>query len=74
MFDRLDSWYQGLVSLLPENRTKDVLPLLDKIVNILKEYLLTQNESYYQEFMDYKNDFFLLKFQEFVDGVNHQEM
>ncbi|HHW04983.1 MAG TPA: cobaltochelatase subunit CobN [Methanothermobacter sp.] len=60
MENRIDSWYDGIISLLPENRTSVATPLLDKIVASLKNYILTGNSKYYNEFLEYKKQFFAL--------------
>ncbi|MEM4525551.1 MAG: cobaltochelatase subunit CobN, partial [Methanothermobacter sp.] len=60
MEDRIDSWYDGIVSLLPENKSNIAIPLLDKIVASLKNYILTKDLRYYNEFLAYKRQFFAL--------------
>ncbi|BDH79645.1 MAG TPA: DUF3344 domain-containing protein [Methanothermobacter sp.] len=60
MEDRIDSWYNGIVSLLPENKTSMAIPLLDKIVASLKNYILSGDLRYYNEFLEYKRQFFAL--------------
>ncbi|WBF08748.1 cobaltochelatase subunit CobN [Methanothermobacter thermautotrophicus] len=60
MEDRIDSWYDGIISLLPENKTNVAIPVLDKIVAALKNYILTGDQRYYNEFLGYKRQFFAL--------------
>ncbi|HIH61607.1 MAG TPA: DUF3344 domain-containing protein [Methanobacteriales archaeon] len=60
MEDRIDSWYSGIISLLPENKTNVAIPVLDKIVAALKNYILTRDQKYYNEFVGYKRQFFAL--------------
>jgi len=60
MEDRIDSWYNGIVSLLPENKTSVAIPILDKIVASLKNYILKGDSKYYNAFLKYKRQFFAL--------------
>jgi len=66
MNERLSDWYSEIVALLPENYTSNAIPILDNIVESLKQYLKTGLESDYNVFLKYKQEWAKLN----VSGLN----
>ncbi|WP_255772533.1 cobaltochelatase subunit CobN [Methanothermobacter sp. K4] len=60
MDSRIDSWYQSMMALLPDNQTLRAVSLLDNIVAILRNYVRTGNISYYNQFLSLKRQWFAL--------------
>ena len=62
----VSDWYNSVKALLPENQTVAATEVLDKIVNALKLYANTSSEEYYNQFLDYYEEFKALN----VSGLN----
>lgn len=60
MDSRIDSWYQSMMALLPDNQTLRAVSLLDNIVAVLRNYVRTGNISYYSQFLSLKRQWFAL--------------
>ena len=64
--DTIDDWYNQVVALLPEENSVASKNILTNIVNALKQYTSTKDESYYNLFLQYFNEFKGLN----VSGLN----
>ena len=64
--DTIDDWYNQVVALLPEENSAASKNVLTNIVNALKQYTSTRDESYYNLFLHYFNEFKALN----VSGLN----
>ena len=64
--DTIDDWYNQVVALLPEENSAASKSILENIVNALKQYTSTRDESYYNLFQRYFNEFKALN----VSGLN----
>ena len=64
--DTIDDWYNQVVALLPEENSAASKSVLENIVNALKQYTSTRDESYYNLFQRYFNEFKALN----VSGLN----
>ncbi len=64
--DTIDDWYNQVVALLPEENSAASKSVLQNIVNALKQYTSTRDESYYNLFLQYFNEFKKLN----VSGLN----
>ena len=62
----ISDWYNQIKSLLPENQTVAATSVLDNIVNSLKLYANTSSIEYYNEFLQYYDEFKSLN----VSGLN----
>lgn len=61
MSSKIDTWYSGVISLLPENQSSTALPILNNIVSSLKDYILSHSISDYNIYLNYKEQFLALK-------------
>jgi Cobalamin biosynthesis protein CobN and related Mg-chelatases len=61
MESRIDAWYSGMLSLLPDNKYSVAKPVLDDIVSTLKKYVNSHNTADYNTFLTYKQQFLNLK-------------
>lgn len=61
MESRIDAWYSGILSMLPDNKYSIAKPVLDNIVNILKKYIKSHSTTDYNTFLTYKQQFLNLK-------------
>ena len=66
MDERLTEWYNQIVSLLPDNRSEEAIPILKEIVESLKVYLISGNESDYNKFLELKTKWAKLN----ISGLN----
>lgn len=66
MNSRIDSWYSGVIALLPNNKYNDAVPILDGIVTTLKKYLISHSSADYNTYLNYKKQFFALN----ISGMN----
>jgi len=57
MVSRIDTWYSGVISLLPSDKASAALPILDNIVRSLKNYISTHKPGDYQAYLNYKDQF-----------------
>ena len=53
----LNEWYNQIKALLPDNQSAVATNQLDKIVNVLKLYANTSSEDYYNQFLEYYEEF-----------------
>jgi cobaltochelatase CobN len=58
--DKIDSWQTQILTLVPTNQTNAATPLLNGIASSLKNYVSTQNTSYWNDYLDYKVQFLAL--------------
>ncbi len=61
--ENIDDWYNGIKELIPAAKVNLVLPLIDNITSLLKSYVLTANESYYDEYLKVKEEFLTYKIE-----------
>ncbi len=66
MSSRIDTWYSGVISLLPDNKTAVALPILDNIKSSLKNYITTGTIADYQVYLSHKEQFQALN----ISGMN----
>jgi len=59
----LDDWYDAIIKLIPENSSVNVSILVSKITQVLKQYVLTGNISYYNQYLKYKESFLSYKIE-----------
>lgn len=64
--DTIDDWYNQVVALLPEENSQASKNVLTNIVNALKQYTSTQDEQYFNLFLQYFNQFKRLN----ISGLN----
>ena len=64
--DTIDDWYNQVAALLPEENSAASKSILQNIVNALKQYTSTRDESYYNLFQQYFAEFKNLN----VSGLN----
>ena len=62
----VSDWYNQIKALLPENQTELATNVLDKIVNSLKLYANTSSIDYYNEYLEYYDEFKSLN----ISGLN----
>ena len=55
--ENIDDWYNGIKELIPAAKVNLVLPLINNITSLLKSYVLTANETYYDEYLKVKEKF-----------------
>ena len=64
--DTIDDWYNQIVSLLPENKSSEAIPILKNIVSSLKNYTSSFSQADYDIFLQYYDEFKELN----VSGLN----
>ena len=55
--ENIDDWYNGIKELIPATKVNLVLPLINNVTSLLKNYVLTANETYYNEYLKIKEEF-----------------
>ena len=60
MNDKLDSWYNQVYSLVPDDKLNAATPILKNIVSTLKKYVVSGNVTDYNQYLVYKNKFLAL--------------
>ena len=63
--DTIDDWYNQIVALLPEEKASEATQILKNIVQSLKRFTETSNDTYYQLFLQYYEEFKNLN----IDGL-----
>ena len=53
----ISDWYNQIKALLPDNQSAEATVVLDNIVNSLKLYANTSSIEYYNEFLEYYDEF-----------------
>lgn len=61
--DTIDDWYNQVVALLPENNSAKSKEVLGNIVSALKQFTQTKDITYYNQFLQYFDEFKKLKIQ-----------
>jgi len=61
--DTIDDWFNQVVALLPSENIDKSKTVLTNIVNTLKQYTLTKNPNYYNQFLQYFKEFQSLNIQ-----------
>ena len=61
--ENIDDWYNGVKELIPAAKLNVVLPLINNITSLLKSYVKTSNESYYDEYLQLKEQFLSYKIE-----------
>ena len=64
--DTIDDWYNQVAALLPDDKSAEAKQVLDNIVGALKNYAKTQNEDYYNLYLEYFDEFKQLN----ISGLN----
>lgn len=57
---RIDSWYSGVKSLIPDDKLNIATPILENIVASLKNYITSHNSADYTTYLNYKEQFLAL--------------
>jgi cobaltochelatase CobN len=60
MASRIETWYSGMLSLLPDEDYDVAVPILDNIVTTLKNYIISYDSADYDTFLVYKAQFLAL--------------
>ena len=55
--ENIDDWYNGIKELIPAAKVNLVIPLINNITSLLKSYVLSANETYYEEYLKVKEKF-----------------
>lgn len=55
--ENIDDWYNGVKELIPSAKINIILPLINNITSLLKSYVQTSNQSYYEEYLQLKEEF-----------------
>lgn len=55
--ENIDDWYNGVKELIPAAKINLALPLINNITSLLKSYVQTANQSYYDEYLQLKEEF-----------------
>ncbi len=63
---RIDTWYSGVIALVPDNKYNVAKPILDNIVATLKNYIVSHSTTDYNTYLNYKQQFFALN----ISGMN----
>ncbi|WP_287382422.1 DUF3344 domain-containing protein, partial [Methanobacterium sp.] len=58
--EKIDTWLEQIMTLLPENKTVTATPLLNNLVTSLKKYAVSQNITDYNDYLNYKAQFLAL--------------
>jgi cobaltochelatase CobN len=58
---RIEAWYSGMLSLLPDDKYSVAKPVLENIVSSLKKYVTSHSTTDYNNFLIYKQQFLNLK-------------
>jgi cobaltochelatase CobN len=64
--EKIDSWLNQIIPLVPEDKLAAATPLLNSIVSSLKEYAESQDVVDYNEYLNYKAQFMALD----VEGMS----
>ena len=64
--DTIDDWYNQVVALLPEEKSEDATVVLKNIVSSLKAYTKTHSQNYFDEYLEYFEQFKQLN----ISGLN----
>lgn len=62
---RIESWYSGMLSVIPDENFATAIPILDNIVEALKNYIKSYSSEDYDTFLIYKEQFLALD----IDGT-----